>query len=457
MVNHLAGGTVLTGFFASVLFGINILASPFTLAATAIASLLPDIDHTRSLIGKACLPLSRWLNRRFGHRTITHGLPCLFALTLLSATVEEAFFHQSRFTAILLLGYFFHLLLDMCTLQGVPLLYPFSRSPFVLIGNPQARLRTGDHRREAVVLCIFVVAGFSLQGLFAKGFWTTFNQQFATLPHLNSEFLRSRDLLRVEYEVLDGSQTRKGYGFCIESRETEAWLLDSLGNWVHLQHPACRRSMPIHTGRSFSVRTAVQVNVTADSLNAALCGLSVLALEVQASQPFQYTEPGTYPKSANSLKTSHLAGAPFFAELPTSPDKDTFIPDHSYLAEVRFLETEIRHIQRDAAAARLAAQRHQSYTAQLYAQYAATQDVTERQRLHDQIAEALAYQNKLPKVDESRTEQLYDRISKIREEARLKESARRTSVLAHNQAALSQLQPLRFTAVVSYVEGVVGG
>jgi inner membrane protein len=88
-LNHVAGGTVFTGLFSSLIFGINILASPWTIAAAVISSLLPDIDHTRSTIGKMVYPVARWLNRKYGHRTLTHGLPFMAGFVLVCGLVER--------------------------------------------------------------------------------------------------------------------------------------------------------------------------------------------------------------------------------------------------------------------------------------------------------------------------------------------------------------------------------
>lgn len=464
-INHLAGGTVFTGFFASVFFGINILASPATLVATAIASLLPDVDHTRSLIGKAAYPLARWLNRRFGHRTITHGLPCMMGVTLASGIVEKTFFGHTDITAILLLGYFSHLIFDMCTLQGVPLLYPFSRSPFVLIGNPEARIRTGDYRREAVALGIFIAAGFSMQGLFEKGFWTTYNQQFATLRHLHSEFLRSRDLLLVSYEIYQGTLIQKGTGHCIESQENEAWLLDSTGHWLHLKSPECLHSLPAHTGRSFQIRQQPLVNLPADSLNCLLQDLAanghaIQRLELQANQPFQYTDPGSFPKTATSYQAEHLDFAPAFSSLRealSSQDTALSFPqgtyDHTYLAAIAHLQREIRILQREQAAKLAQWQRTQDRLTTAHSEYTAAPDLPARQRLHEEIKELEASLSswKDPAAN-LRIENLQSQIQKIREEHLLRQQQKREALELKNKETLSKIQETRFTGMLAWVE-----
>jgi inner membrane protein len=86
--NHVAGGVVFTGIYLSM-FDVNIYSQPHFLFFTAFFSLLPDIDHTKSLIGKPFFPLARYLDRKSGHRTITHSLLCYFLLALVIGIIEK--------------------------------------------------------------------------------------------------------------------------------------------------------------------------------------------------------------------------------------------------------------------------------------------------------------------------------------------------------------------------------
>ena len=54
--------------------------APEALAAAA-ASLLPDADHPKSWLGRRLGGLSKYLNRRFGHRGFLHSLLVLLILT----------------------------------------------------------------------------------------------------------------------------------------------------------------------------------------------------------------------------------------------------------------------------------------------------------------------------------------------------------------------------------------
>ena len=110
--NHIAGGIVFTGVFGA-LMNLNILASPWHIVTCVIASLLPDIDLPHAPAGRLFYPLSIWLNKRYGHRTLTHSIVAL-AVT----TATAACFLPPVATAIFFLGYFSHLMFDMMTVQG---------------------------------------------------------------------------------------------------------------------------------------------------------------------------------------------------------------------------------------------------------------------------------------------------------------------------------------------------
>ena len=97
--NHLAGGLVFTGFFAA-LANINILESPATIGAVLLGATLPDIDHPRSPIGRLFLPLSRYLNSRHGHRTLTHSLLGLGIFWLAAGLLEQTLWQSQAPTEV---------------------------------------------------------------------------------------------------------------------------------------------------------------------------------------------------------------------------------------------------------------------------------------------------------------------------------------------------------------------
>ena len=141
--NHLLGGQVFTGLCCAV-SEINVFESPTYIGLTAFISILPDIDLPKSVLGRLFHPISRWINRRYGHRTITHSVIALLAITAMVALLDHTMLHVGNLATITFFAYLSHLIFDMMTLQGVPLLYPFTKNPFVIPGNPSFRIHTGD-------------------------------------------------------------------------------------------------------------------------------------------------------------------------------------------------------------------------------------------------------------------------------------------------------------------------
>ncbi|WP_460170292.1 metal-dependent hydrolase, partial [Thermus sp. FJN-A] len=76
---HLAGAALT----ASLLRGFGVEVGLLEGLALAWGAVMPDVDTTTSGPGKFLRPLSTFLERRFGHRTLTHSLPFLLALALL--------------------------------------------------------------------------------------------------------------------------------------------------------------------------------------------------------------------------------------------------------------------------------------------------------------------------------------------------------------------------------------
>ncbi|MCG8155290.1 metal-dependent hydrolase [Brenneria goodwinii] len=90
-----------------------------------LTSLLPDIDHPKSLLGQRLKWISAPIARAFGHRGFTHSL---------LAIVAGVFFIQTRLPSdwllptdayhAMIVGYLSHIAADLLTSSGVPLLWP---------------------------------------------------------------------------------------------------------------------------------------------------------------------------------------------------------------------------------------------------------------------------------------------------------------------------------------------
>jgi inner membrane protein len=278
--NHVAGGLAFTGIFAS--FGnTNIFEKPEYLAATVVFSVLPDIDHTRSLIGKSVWPLSNWISRKFGHRTITHSLVFFLGLLALFKVLQYLFNLPPQYYTILAFSYGSHLIFDMCTKQGIPLFYPFTKRPAVLPGNPNLRLSTNDIRSEAIVFVVFTALIMFCMPLFANGFWMQYRRYF-----LNGDNLRREMNEKGRYVILDYER---------EEQQQQGTLIDITDQNLIIFREGDLHVVP-RVGTKLvdfkladtKIRTeTVQLfQVPADSLKKVLAGRSIKQASIQATGKF---------------------------------------------------------------------------------------------------------------------------------------------------------------------------
>jgi inner membrane protein len=315
--NHIAGGFVFTGLFASFA-GENIFASPYSIALAVVASLAPDIDNPRSPVGLTCLPLSRWINRRYGHRTVTHSLTALAVTTII---FQLAHFHP----LIWFFGFLSHLIFDMVTIQGVPLFHPFANNPCVIPGRKELRMQTGDMKAESMTFAGFLLIGATLQPMMKNGFWTTYNSQFGTQKHLASEYQKSKDLMEVTYNYMVGSEVFTGKGFCVEADEKKTVLWER-GKWLQITPDKMnvKQITFTHTQKPFTIKTLPFIQISVDSLNSLVSNKPVTEAEILCNQTARVSEALIIKDFKNykevfpyqllfSVKDTAMTERPFFA------------------------------------------------------------------------------------------------------------------------------------------------
>jgi inner membrane protein len=127
--------------------------NPGILLIGGAASLLPDIDHTESIVGRLFWPISNVVNKRFGHRTITHSLIAVLVVAAISAGI---FIANQQVAIAFFAGYLSAIVGDMLTKSGVKLLWP-NQNNWVILENPALRFTTGGIG-EFILLLIIVSA-----------------------------------------------------------------------------------------------------------------------------------------------------------------------------------------------------------------------------------------------------------------------------------------------------------
>ncbi|MBH0173389.1 metal-dependent hydrolase [Fictibacillus sp. 23RED33] len=130
---HLLGGVV-----AGALYKAFTDLPPETLqheltffGAAVFGSLLPDLCHPGSYLGKKTVFLSKTISKTFGHRTITHSWMMILVLFLLPQWIDWRY--EESLSIGLVVGVLSHLILDAATSRGIQLLYPLPirfRFPF---------------------------------------------------------------------------------------------------------------------------------------------------------------------------------------------------------------------------------------------------------------------------------------------------------------------------------------
>lgn len=90
-------------------------------AIAGAAGLLPDLDHPKSTFGRIVPYISIPLAAVFGHRGFTHSVLMVVAMVYLLLTYHE---NHNWPVLPLVVGYLSHIIGDMLTPSGVPLLWP---------------------------------------------------------------------------------------------------------------------------------------------------------------------------------------------------------------------------------------------------------------------------------------------------------------------------------------------
>jgi len=135
-----------------------------------LGAIMPDVDHPKSIIGKLLFPISIPIERRYGHRTMTHSLFGWAIFTIIFAVLIGliSFLPQLtewgwsdlpiRWIAAFSIGYFSHLILDMFNRRGSQMFWP-DPGRDVIPRNPKFRPESGS-RIEVLIFFILLALMF---------------------------------------------------------------------------------------------------------------------------------------------------------------------------------------------------------------------------------------------------------------------------------------------------------
>ena len=190
-------------------------------------------------------PFSGMLERRFGHRTITHSL---LGILLLATAFSPLLLFVPSIWKWLLIGYATHLLLDTANISGIPLLYP-NRLQFWLVYNRTWRVPYNSPR-EFIWLSTICILALALMPFSINGFSPWFHRALGS-PHGAVE---DYQLWAKDYEVIamvNGHNLVTG-----EEIKAEFKVIDALGKQILLVEDL--------TGRAYSVGLDDNANIQVD-------------------------------------------------------------------------------------------------------------------------------------------------------------------------------------------------
>jgi inner membrane protein len=398
--NHVAGGVAFAGIFASFV-DVNIFEKPEYLAVTALSALLADVDHTRSLIGKMFYPLARWIDRKYGHRTVTHSLLFFIGFIIAVGTLEQLILGSRRLTMFAGLGYGSHLIFDMCTRQGIPLFMPFTTARCVLPGNPKLRLSNKNIVPEIIVFFSFSGLILTTMPLMSNGFWTTYNKAFGTFKHLQREQNRTARIIEIK--------TKEGIsGDVVEATGAGAMLWTG-SNFVQVQEKSSDIQSQAKTARIRQIQRIEFVDVSADSVRGML-SRAVIKFKAASSQPLRYRKEGQQHEQP-SLELQYVSGFDFFV---IEPDDSKAVDQVEKLQGqiVEYLD-QVRRFKQEQQARQQEITRLQSRYNSL-SEYEQGKAIEEFTRLRQQVEQA-----KAPEVSAA-VDNLRREIERVREANKIK-------------------------------------
>lgn len=143
---------------------------PATALTASLLSLLPDIDHPESTIGRVFRPFSKFIQQKYGHRTVTHSL---FAIMVISAAFLPLLllprllqwggpFWTGLYGAALL-AFSSHIFIDLFNKSGVRFFAPFSQKEYISFRTPQMRILVSSWQ-EYILLFVIVFFAFTVTG-----------------------------------------------------------------------------------------------------------------------------------------------------------------------------------------------------------------------------------------------------------------------------------------------------
>ncbi|MCC7260972.1 MAG: metal-dependent hydrolase [Candidatus Latescibacteria bacterium] len=186
------------------------------LGCALLGSLLPDLDSPQSALGRLLPVVSERIERRWGHRSVTHSL--LVFLGLGVALLPLGLYRWTWYAA-LLIGYLSHLVADCATKTGAPLFHPHP-TQCVWPGADRFRIHTGSLQEGLLLLVLLGLLLLLLPVSRAGGVWRSLRYLAATPGMAYRDYREATTQTRLEFRGRwrDTHQPVQGTALVLEGR-----------------------------------------------------------------------------------------------------------------------------------------------------------------------------------------------------------------------------------------------
>jgi inner membrane protein len=237
---------------------------PLTIAGAILGSQLPDLDTSTSSLGQILFPVSRWIEKRYAHRTVTHSF--LATLTLVLILVPIGFYGGFlRPMAAISIGHFIACFSDCFTKQGVQLFYP--KPVWCVAGaNPNRRITTGSPAEYWVLCGAIAIFLFTAQAISGGGISAQFAQSVGLSGNVAAKQFNDKSARNHLWAEVKGSfsttRTRADGRYFVAGLEGKEFILANEKGFYRTGKQILSQSVKLDSGAK--AKTSIQVVILRD-------------------------------------------------------------------------------------------------------------------------------------------------------------------------------------------------
>lgn len=156
LFTHMLGGATTVAIIDVALT--NYTPSKLTYIIAALVSILPDLDYSRSFIGRIFYPISRYIETHSHHRGLTHSFLAGFIVAGVGGFIAAFYLNEShlRWAVIIGFAYCSHFILDWFTKEGAQSYWP-AKIWCVIPKRRSWRIRTGSAGEFLYVILLLIL------------------------------------------------------------------------------------------------------------------------------------------------------------------------------------------------------------------------------------------------------------------------------------------------------------